>query len=170
MNGENRFELQKPDGEDRDRLVCQTCGFIQYVNPKIVVGSVVLYEGRVLMCRRAINPRKGFWTLPAGFMEEGETVEEGAAREALEEACADIKIEGLLAVYSVPHISQVQLMFRARLDRPDFAAGPESLEVRLFAWDDIPWGELAFPSVKWALDHFRAFEAGAQTPFNNPAR
>lgn len=168
MNGETRFELQKPDGDERDRLVCQTCGFIQYVNPKVVVGSVVMHGGRVLMCRRAINPRKGFWTLPAGFLEEGETIEQGAAREAMEEACAQIAIDGLLAVYSVPHISQVQLMFRARLAKPEIAAGPESSEVALFAWDEIPWEELAFPSVKWALDQYRAFEAGAPLPFGNP--
>lgn len=169
MSNTNRFALQVPPGEDRERLVCADCGYIQYVNPKIVVGSVVLHEGRVLMCRRAINPRKGFWTLPAGYLEENETVEAGAAREAREEACADIAIDGILAVYSLTHLSQVQLMFRARLAEPVFAAGPESLEVALFGWDEIPWDELAFPSVKWALDHYRAWEAGAQPGvFGNP--
>lgn len=162
------FSLITPAGEDRPRQVCGQCGFIHYVNPKIVVGSVVTHEGRFLLCRRAIEPRLGYWTLPAGFLEEGETVEDGARREAQEEACADIAIEGLLAVYSIPRISQVQLMFRARLNDPAIAAGPESLEVGLFDWADIPWGELAFPSVRWALEHFRAHLAGSPGPYSNP--
>lgn len=166
-NGPN-FEVRTPEGDDRPRQVCGTCGFVNYVNPKIVVGSVVIHDGKILMCRRAIEPRRGFWTLPAGFLEENETVEEGAAREAREEACADIVIDGLLAVYSIPRISQVQLMFRARLLAPTFAAGPESLEVALFAYDEVPWGEIAFPSVKWALDQHQAVLAGAQGPFGNP--
>lgn len=122
------------------------------------------------MCRRAINPRKDFWTLPAGFLEEHESPEDGARREAREEACADIVLDALLAVYSVPHISQVQLMYRAHLAVPEFAAGPESLETKLFAWDDIPWNELAFPTVKWALDHWRQTRDQAIfAPFANPA-
>ncbi len=162
------FEVKIPAGEDRPREVCSSCGFINYVNPKIVVGSVVQFGDRFLICRRAIAPRIGFWTLPAGFMEEGETAEEGAAREAMEEACAKIEIDGLLAAYSVPRISQVQLMFHARLVDPAIAPGPESTEVMLVTWDEIPWGELAFPSVKWALDHFAAWRAGAALPFTNP--
>lgn len=162
------FELRVPDGEDREREVCGTCGFINYINPKIVVGSVVTHGERILMCKRAIAPRLGFWTLPAGFMEERETAEEGAMREAVEEACAKIEIEGLLAVYSVPRISQVQLMYRARLLDPAIAPGPESTDVMLVTWDEIPWGELAFPSVKWALDHFAEWKAGASGPFSTP--
>lgn len=162
------FVQRIPEGEDRPRDVCDTCGFINYVNPKIVVGSVVTYGDRILFCRRAIDPRKGFWTLPAGFMEEAETAEEGAAREAMEEACAHIEIESLLACYSVPRISQVQLMYRARLVDPAIAPGPESTEVALLTWDEIPWGELAFPSVKWALEHFAAWKEGASAPFANP--
>lgn len=162
------FTQRIPEGEDRLREICDTCGFINYVNPKIVVGSVVTFEDKILFCRRAIEPRKGFWTLPAGFMEERETAEEGAAREAMEEACARIEIDGLLGVYSVPRISQVQLMYRARLVDPAIAAGPESLEVALLAWDEIPWSELAFPSVKWALEHFAAWREGAPAPFANP--
>ncbi len=165
----SQFDRVAPSGEDRERLVCRDCGFIQYENPKIVVGSVVADEsGRVLLCRRAIEPRKGFWTLPAGFLENGETVEAGALREAWEEACARLTIEGLLAVYSLTHISQVQIMFRARLAAPDIAPGPESLEVAWFAWEAIPWNELAFPSVRWALEHWRAWRAGASGPFANP--
>jgi ADP-ribose pyrophosphatase YjhB (NUDIX family) len=162
------FVQRIPDGEDRPRDVCDTCGFINYVNPKIVVGSVVTHGDRILFCRRAIEPRKGFWTLPAGFMEEAETAEEGAAREAMEEACAKIEIEGLLACYSVPRISQVQLMYRARLVDPAIAPGQESIEVALLTWEEIPWGELAFPSVKWALEHFAAWKQGACAPFANP--
>ena len=162
------FVQRVPDGEDRLRDVCDTCGFINYVNPKIVVGSVVTFGDRILFCKRAIEPRKGFWTLPAGFMEEAETAEEGAAREAMEEACAKIEIEGLLACYSVPRISQVQLMYRARLVDPAIAPGPESTDVALLTWHEIPWSELAFPSVKWALEHFAAWKQGASAPFANP--
>jgi ADP-ribose pyrophosphatase YjhB (NUDIX family) len=145
-----------PDGDDRERLTCPDCGFVAYENPKIVTGSVVSVGNRILLCRRAIDPRKGYWTLPAGFLELHETPEQGAIREAWEEANARIAINALLGVYSVPRISQVQLMYRATLAEPGFSAGPESLEVALFDWDDIPWNELAFPSVRWALDEYRA--------------
>jgi ADP-ribose pyrophosphatase YjhB (NUDIX family) len=147
--------LAIPEGDNRERMVCPDCGFINYENPKIVVGAVCLWQERFLLCRRAINPRRGFWTLPAGFLELNEGTAAGAIREAWEEAQAKIIIDGLLAIYDIPRISQVQLIYRAHLDAPDFAAGPESLEVKLFAWDEIPWEELAFPSVRWALDHYR---------------
>lgn len=134
-----------------------------------MVGSVVVCDNRILLCRRAIEPRKGLWTLPAGFLEEHESPQDGARREAREEACVEIVPDALLAVYSVPHISQVQLMYRARIDKPDFAAGAESLEVRLFAWDEIPWDELAFPSVVWALKHYNeSKDLSAFAPFSNP--
>ena len=121
------------------------------------------------MCRRAIEPRRGFWTLPAGFLEEHETPEDGARREAQEEALADIVLDALLAVYSVPRISQVQLMYRARLAKPEFGAGEESLEVKLFAWDDIPWTEIAFPSARWALQHWhQSRHETLIAPFGNP--
>jgi ADP-ribose pyrophosphatase YjhB (NUDIX family) len=144
-------ELRRPEGDDRERHVCPACGTVHYHNPKIVVGSVCMLEGRVLLCRRAIPPRAGFWTIPAGFMELGETAEEGARREAWEEARARIEIEGLLAVYSVRRIDQVQLLYRARLLSADVAPGPESLEVRLSSWSEIPWDHLAFPTVHWIL-------------------
>jgi len=163
------FERRVPEGDSVERYVCGRCGHIHYSNPKIVVGSVVVYDRNILLCRRAIEPRKTYWTLPAGFLEEHETPEDGARREAREEASCDIVLDGLLAVYSVTHISQVQLMYRARLRTPDFAPGPESLETRLFAWDDIPWNELAFPSVHWALHHFRECEGRSLlAPFTNP--
>ena len=145
-----------PPGEDRERLMCPDCGYIAYQNPLIVVGSVAVWEDRILLCRRAIEPRKGFWTLPAGFMEERESTMEGAAREAWEEARATIEIDSLLAVYDIPRISQVQMIFRARLVSPDVSAGPESQEVGLFRWEEIPWDDLAFPTVHWALHEHRA--------------
>ncbi|TNE36185.1 MAG: NUDIX domain-containing protein, partial [Alphaproteobacteria bacterium] len=123
------FSLRIPEGDDRERQVCDTCGFINYSNPKIVVGSVVTHGDKFLLCKRAIEPRAGFWTLPAGYLEHHETVQNGAIREAREEACAQIEIEALLAVYNIPRISQVQLMHVARLTSDDIAAGPESLEV-----------------------------------------
>ena len=144
-----------PDGDNRERLVCPDCGFIAYDNPKIVVGSVAVWEAKILLCRRAIPPRVGLWTLPAGYLELNETGEAGAAREAWEEARAHIAIDGLLAVYDIPRIGQVQLIYRARLNSPDIAAGEESAEVGLFDWADIPWPEIAFPSVGWALAHYR---------------
>ena len=162
------FAMRIPEGDGRERRVCTTCGFIDYVNPRIVTGSVVHDGDRILLCRRAIDPRKGFWTLPAGFMEQGESVEESARREAREEACADLEIETLLAVYSIPRLSQVQLMFRARLlNTPK--PGPESLEVALVRWDEIPWKDLAFPSVKWALEAFRETQGRTGfAPYGNP--
>lgn len=163
------FTQRVPAGDSISREICDRCGFILYDNPKIVVGSVVMHEGKFLMCRRAIEPRKGFWTLPAGFMEQGETTEEGARREAREEANAEIRIRDLLAVYNIPRIAQVQLMYRAELATPEFSSGPESLEVALFAWEDIPWAELAFPSVYWALRQFRTvMDQAVIAPFGNP--
>ncbi len=143
-----------PEGDNRVRAVCDSCGFVNYVNPKVVVGSVCTWQDRILLCRRAIDPRKGYWTLPAGYLEEEESAPAGAVREAEEEACVKIRIDALLAVYSIPRISQVQLIYRARLPSSKVAAGPETEESRLWAWDEIPWDDLAFPSVRWSLNHF----------------
>jgi ADP-ribose pyrophosphatase YjhB (NUDIX family) len=165
-----RFERRVPAGDDRSRLVCSDCGFVQYENPRIVVGSVATWEDRVLLCRRAINPRRGFWTLPAGYLELGETPPEGALREAWEEARARLEIDRLLAVYTIARLSQVQLIFRARLLDPGVAAGPESQAVGLFAWEELPWSELAFPSVGWALsDHRELKDQQGFPPRGNPA-
>src|SRR5580698_8751447 len=164
-----RFERRVPEGDTMERYVCGDCGHIYYSNPKIVVGSVVVEDGKILLCRRAIEPRKGFWTLPAGFLEEHETPEDGAKREAKEEAECEIELDALLAIYSVPRISQVQLMYRARLRSPHFAPGTESLEVKLFAWEDIPWTDLAFPTVVWALNHYRdTKDLRVFAPWTNP--
>jgi ADP-ribose pyrophosphatase YjhB (NUDIX family) len=164
------FRKATPAGEDRERDVCDHCGFIDYKNPKIVVGSVLSFEGKILLCRRAIEPRRGFWTIPAGYLELGEAVEEGARREAYEEARVRPLLDRVLAVYSVPRISQVQIMFRGRLERPDFAAGPESLDVALFEWAGVPWADIAFPSAQWALRHWKSVEGRDAFPaFGNPA-
>jgi ADP-ribose pyrophosphatase YjhB (NUDIX family) len=159
-----------PEGDNRIRAVCDTCGFVNYVNPRVVVGAVCTFEDRYLLCRRAIEPRTGYWTIPAGFLEEKESTEAGARREAQEEAGVDIAIDALLAVYSIDRISQVQLIYRAVLPGPDLAPGPETIEARFFLWDEIPWTEIAFPSVHWALHQHREV-AGTQifAPFVNPA-
>ena len=163
------FVRRIPDGDNLERDVCARCGHIHYVNPKIVVGAVCSWHGRILLCRRAIEPRLGFWTIPAGYMEERETPAQGAAREAWEEALARIEIDRLLSIYAVPWISQVQLIFRARLSTAQFGTGSESLEAKLFAWEEIPWGELAFPSVLWALKHFQQTQSQNDfAPFGNP--
>ncbi len=163
------FEKRVPEGDNRERLVCGRCEFIHYQNPKIVAGAVCTWEDRILLARRAIEPRKGAWTLPAGYMELGETTEQAAQREAREEACASIEIDRLLAMYSIARIGQVQIMYRARLLSPDVAAGPESADVALVTWDKIPWEELAFPTVVWALAHFHESRDKADfATYSNP--
>src|SRR5258708_1817288 len=158
-----------PEGDDRERMICADCGYILYDNPKIVVGSVVRLDDRVLLCRRAINPRHGFWTLPAGYLELNESTAAGAEREAWEEARAHIRIEGLLALYDIPRISPCHFIYRAHLVDEAISAGPESLEVGLLGWDEIPWDNIAFPSVRWALHHERDARAtGDFTPRHNP--
>ena len=166
---EPRFEEKIPPGDDRERAVCGHCGFVDYKNPKIVVGSVATWEDKILLCKRAIEPRFGFWTLPAGYLELAETVEDGTLREAWEEARARLEIDRMLAVYSIPRISQVQIMFRARLITPEIDAGPESQEVGLFRWDEIPWADIAFPTVGWALRQWRESRQKSDfPPYTNP--
>ena len=143
-----------PEGDSLERAICDACGTIQYQNPKIVVGCVPVHGDRILVCKRAIEPRYGLWTLPAGFMENNESAAEGAAREALEEANARVDIEDLYTVYSIPHISQVYMMFRARLLDTDVSPGVESLEVKLVREDEIPWDRLAFTMVRRTLEHY----------------
>jgi ADP-ribose pyrophosphatase YjhB (NUDIX family) len=159
-----------PTGDNRERLVCPDCEYVAYENPKVVVGVVATWEDKLLMCKRAIEPRLGYWTLPAGFMEMDESPQEGAAREAWEEAYAKLEIIDLLAVYSLSHISQLQLFYRARLLSPDVAAGPESQEVGLFDFDRLPSTDLAFPSVRWAIEHFQQVKGSDPfAPFGNPS-
>jgi len=148
--------LAVPDGDDRSRHICRVCGTVHYSNPKMVVGTIPVHEDRILICRRAIEPSYGLWTLPAGFMENEETIEAGAKRETLEEAGAELKGLSPFAMFSLPFVSQVYLMFRARLFTPHFAAGHESIEVKLVSEADIPWDEIAFPVIEETLRLFLA--------------
>jgi ADP-ribose pyrophosphatase YjhB (NUDIX family) len=164
--------LRIPAGDRLPRHVCDTCGAIHYRNPRLVVGSLPVWRDKVLLCRRAIDPRHGKWTLPAGFMENGETVADAARRETSEEANARIDLEEMFTLIAVPHISQVHVVYRARLLDLDFSPGEESLEVRLFAEDEIPWDEIAFRTIAMTLRHYFAdrragtflFHAGDLTP------
>ena len=151
----NSVTLRVPVGDDRERFVCSSCEFIHYINPRIIVGCVAVHEDR-LLCKRAIEPRKNYWTLPAGFMENGETTPEGAARETWEEARARVSELELYRVYDVPSISQVYMFYRCDLDRGEFGVGPESLESGLYTEADIPWGEIAFPVVRETLKEYFA--------------
>jgi ADP-ribose pyrophosphatase YjhB (NUDIX family) len=146
--------LAVPAGDHLPRYVCAGCGRVHYENPKIVAGCVPEYEGRILLCRRAIEPRLGFWTIPAGFMENGETTQDAARRESIEEAMADVEVGSLLAVVHVLHADQVHVMFRARLHEPAYGAGAESLEVVLVDEAEIPWQDIAFRSVDFALRRY----------------
>jgi len=150
----SRVVLKVPDGDFLPRHVCEGCGIIHYLNPKLVVGSVPVYEGRILLCKRGIEPRVGYWTIPAGFMENDETLEAGAAREAAEEARIQVEIGSLLLLANVTSARQVHVFFRSRMLTPDFGVTHESLEVRLVDEADIPWSDLAFPSTEYALRRF----------------
>ncbi len=163
------FSTKVPEGDNLACQICDTCGFIDYVNPRIIVGAVCTWEDQILLCRRAIEPRQGYWTIPAGFLEEGESTESGTRREAEEEARADIEINALLAIYNIPRISQVQIVYRAVLKSADVSPGPESQEVQLFDWQDIPWDDLAFPSVDLSLEqHHEVRGMEIFAPFTNP--
>jgi len=146
-----RVALRIPDGDHLERHVCPACSTIHYENPKLVAGCVPEYDGRILLCRRAIEPRRGYWTIPAGFMENEETLQQAAARECWEEALARVEIGSLCAIVHVLHAHQVHVMFRAILAEPSYGVGVESLEVMLCAEAEIPWPEIAFPSVAFAL-------------------
>ena len=156
-----------PAGDNRLRAVCNSCQTIHYQNPRIVAGCLPVWGEEVLLCRRAIEPRRGYWTLPAGFMENGETMQEAARRETWEEACARVENLELYTLFDLPHISQVYMFFRAELADLDFAVGEESLEVRLFKQTDIPWSELAFPTIGRTLECFFADRQSRQFPVRN---
>jgi ADP-ribose pyrophosphatase YjhB (NUDIX family) len=146
--------LAIPEGDHLPRYVCAACATVHYQNPRLIVGCVPEYEGKILLCRRAIEPRLGFWTLPAGFMENGESLQSAAARESMEEALAKVEIGSLLAIVHVLHAQQVHVLFRARLLDPSVSAGAESLEVALFDESDIPWQDMAFRSIDFALKRY----------------
>ena len=152
--GAERIELRIPEGDTLPRHVCAACGTIHYQNPKIVVGCLPEINDQVLLCLRAIEPRRGLWTLPAGFLENGETLTAGAVRETLEEANAHVAIGDLYTIISLPHISQVYMMFRAQLLDRGFGPGAESLDVRLFDEDAIPWEDLAFRTIGRTLRNY----------------
>ena len=147
-------EHRIPEGDSRLRHICPSCHTVHYQNPNIIAGCLPVWQGKVLLCRRAIEPRYGFWTLPAGFMENGETVAEGAARETWEEAEANVSNLKLYTIFNIPYINQVYMLFRGDLVDGKYGVGVESLETRLFDEDEIPWDELAFRSVKLTLRHY----------------
>lgn len=147
------IEYRVPEQDERPRAICSQCGMVHYQNPRIVVGAVAFWQERVLLCRRAIAPRIGYWALPAGYLELGESTEAGALREAWEEAQAELNLRQLLAVYNLVHINQVQILYLAELKQPNIYPGPESQQVGLFSLSEIPWQELAFPTVQHALRH-----------------
>jgi ADP-ribose pyrophosphatase YjhB (NUDIX family) len=149
-----KVEFRIPPGDHLPRHICDSCGTIHYQNPRLVVGCVPDYQGKILLCRRAIEPRRGFWTVPAGFMENGETLQQGAARETWEEALAKVEIGSLLTVVHVLRAQQVHVFFRAKLLEPEFGAGPESLEAVLVDPKDIPWSDIAFPSTDYTLKRY----------------
>lgn len=158
--------LKIPPGDSLPRHVCDACGTIHYQNPKMIVGCIAEWENRILLCRRAIEPRHGLWTVPAGFMENGETTAQGAVRETLEEANARVEIGPLYAMYNIPHINQVYILFRARLLDLDFSAGAETLETRLFDEADVPWESIAFATVRNTLTHYYADRKAGEYRFH----
>lgn len=157
-----------PPGDNRERFVCESCGVVHYQNPNNVAGAILTWEDKVLMCKRAIEPRYGLWTLPAGFMENNESVHQAAARESIEEANALPGHLSLFGVFSMPYISQVYLMFYGKLLSDQISPGIESLEVALFTRDEIPWGKIAFPVISHSLKLF--FEEGVNSDKVHQAR
>ena len=152
--GSSELDFRVPDGDTLNRYVCAACATVHYQNPKVVVGCLPVWEDRVLLCKRAIEPRYGLWTLPAGFLENGESVEQGAMRETLEEANARVELGDLYTMISLVHVHQVYMMYRAQLVDLDFGPGAESLEVKLFTEDEIPWEQLAFRTITRTLRQF----------------
>lgn len=153
-NCSSALTLEVPPGDTRERHVCGDCDTIHYINPRIITGTLPVWEDQVLLCLRAIQPRQGYWTLPAGFLENGETISAGAARETAEEANARVSDLELYTVFSLPHISQAYMFFRAQLCDLDFSSGAESLDVRLFREHEIPWDDLAFPVIRQSLEFY----------------
>jgi ADP-ribose pyrophosphatase YjhB (NUDIX family) len=152
--GSDKISLKIPEGDTYDRFVCTSCGRIYYQNPRIIVGCLPIYNDKILLCKRAIQPQLGLWNLPAGFLENGEKAEDGAARETLEETNADVEILKLHVVFSLPKVNQVYLHFLARLKNDRFGPTRESLEVRLFNLNEIPWDDIAFHSSTYAIEKY----------------
>lgn len=156
-----------PQGDNRPRYVCSACEMIHYQNPRIIAGCIAEYENRILLCKRAIEPRSGLWTLPGGFMENNETTLEAAARESYEEANANISDISLFCTYSIPHISQVYFMYRGTLDNGFSSPGDESLETQLYAKAEIPWDQMAFPVMSESLKLYFDDKASGQFKIRN---
>ena len=152
----SKVELKVPQDDHFPRYCCTNCDAIHYQNPNIVTGTIPIMKDRILLCKRAIHPRPGMWTLPAGFLENGETIGQGAFRETLEETNTEVKMGNLYAIFNIPQISQVYMLFFAEVLREDFRETPESLEVKLFKEEEIPWQELAFPFVPIVLKNYFA--------------
>ena len=156
-----------PEGDNLPRYICDHCDTIHYQNPKLVVGCLPVWNEQILLCKRAIEPCYGLWTLPAGFMENQESLEEAALRESTEEANANLEIENIYSIISLPHINQIYVLYRAKLLDLDFYAGPESLDVQLFNEDEIPWEQLAFKTIESTLRHFFADRKQGVFPVHN---
>lgn len=152
--GAAEMKWEQPDGDQHHRWVCAACNSVFYDNPRVIAGCVIGHEGRVLLVKRAIEPRRGTWTLPAGFMENGETLEEAAAREVFEETGAPVSIQCLYSVFSIPHINQIYVIFQADMISPTLRTSPESEEVRLFAPEELPWDNLSYPAIGSVLQRF----------------
>tara|TARA_Y100000590_G_scaffold204587_1_gene232035 strand:+ start:3652 stop:4200 length:549 start_codon:yes stop_codon:yes gene_type:complete len=150
----SEVELKIPEGDNLPRYCCIVCEEIHYQNPKIVVGTIPIKEEKILLCKRAIDPRHGLWTLPAGFLENSETIEQGAFRETLEETDTEVKMGKLYSIFNIPQISQIYMLFLSKVIEEDFGPTSESLEVKLFSEKEIPWEELAFPFVPLALKRY----------------
>lgn len=160
------IRVEIPEGDHLPRYVCSVCATIHYRNPRVIVGAICEYEDQLLLCRRDIEPRRGFWTFPAGFLEIGETTAEGAARETMEESGASVEIEDLCALINVPYIAQVYLTYRARMTNPHHHVTPESSETKLIAPEDIPWDDLAFPTILHSLRFWMADRASGTREFH----
>lgn len=156
--------LRIPEGDNRPRYICEYCETIHYQNPNIITGCIPVWKDKILLCKRAIDPRYGLWTLPAGFMENAETMEQAAMRESLEEANARVEIDGIYTLFSLPHVNQVYVLYRSRLLDLNYKAGIESLEVDLFTEEEIPWNDLAFRTITQTLELF--FEDRKNGHFN----
>lgn len=152
--GSSRVQVTIPEGDNRERHVCPDCGAIHYTNPRIIAGVLPVWEDRILLCKRSIHPRKDFWTLPAGFLENGETLQQGAERETLEEAEARVDIHDIYTIFNLTHINQVYIFFRGTLLNGEYGVGEESSDAALFSADEIPWQELAFPTIHKTLRYY----------------
>ncbi|VAW71820.1 FAD pyrophosphatase, partial [hydrothermal vent metagenome] len=164
-----KVDIGIPEGDNRPRHICANCNTIHYLNPKMVVGCLVEHDDKVLLCKRAIEPRYGLWTLPAGFMENNETAMQAATRETMEEAEADVEITQLFTMFSLPHIDQVYMLYRANFKKVAYQAGSESLEVGLFTESEIPWDEIAFPVITESLQRFFADKKAGRFQIHNGA-